>query len=135
MRPLGVSFLARAQPEDLRDVVANLPIPQQWRASVYPEFRITGWTWLEIFPVAANKGAGSRHAIDLLTFGTPRDVEVIAIGDSAEDIAMFRIAKRSYCPSTAAPEVHRAASRVIPQPGGPQFVAAVSKLLREGAEM
>ncbi len=133
MRLLGMSLIALAEPGQLRDLMEHLSVPPEWRAAIYPEFRIPGWTWLEFFPAAANKGAGSRRATEALAPGARHGPELIALGDSADDIAMFAIADRSYCPITAAPQAQRAATAVLPEPGGPRFVAAVSELLAQAA--
>lgn len=130
MHPLGASFLAHADPEVVAQLLPKALLPSGWRSSVYPEVRVPGWSWFEAFPESANKGRGGKRVIEAWSaeFGTPPTV--IAVGDSADDVGMFRVAKRSYCPATAAREARRAASRILPEPGGAKFAAAVAALLR-----
>jgi hydroxymethylpyrimidine pyrophosphatase-like HAD family hydrolase len=136
LRPLGISFLAHTNSDTLARMASGVSaldteLPEDWRISIYPEFRIPGWTWLEIFSKSANKGDACAEMIRLLKSERRNGggFEVIALGDAIDDLPMFRLATRSYCPSDAASEVRDAASQVISESAGPNFVKAISRII------
>jgi len=128
---LGVSVLSESGPDLLLDHMVGSDISPGWRWAVYPEYRFKGHTWLEILPQQANKASAADFVLtDIL--GVKGPDTVVAIGDSPEDIGMFTLASRSFCPNTAASQVLEAASTVISSKGGPEFIQAlVSRLERE----
>jgi hydroxymethylpyrimidine pyrophosphatase-like HAD family hydrolase len=129
-RLLSVSFLAPLEPDQVRTLLSPSKMPMFWRASVYPEFRVPGWSWLEIFPKSANKAEACRRVIQLWSTEFCKKPVVTAIGDAPDDIEMLRMADRSYCPSTASEEVRRAVSEVLVQSGGNDFAAAVATRIK-----
>lgn len=131
-RALGVSFLGRAArssepralPDGLEGVVAHLP--PHWRWTAYPEVRLPGRQWLEVFSDRAEKGSASDWIIARLSEGT-ESPKILAAGDAADDIALFKRAARSWCPATAREDVQAAADEVLQVPGGDAFADALAR--------
>jgi hydroxymethylpyrimidine pyrophosphatase-like HAD family hydrolase len=123
---LGVSFLAPLESHQIRALLPQKNLPDIWRSSVYPEYRVPGWSWLEIFPESANKAKACQRVLQLWSTEFGRKPVTTAIGDANDDIGMLRFADQSYCPSSASEEVQKVVSEVLPQPGGDDFAAAVT---------
>ncbi len=133
---LGVSFLGRAKPADseralpegLDDIVSE--VPAGWRWTAYPEVRLPGWQWLEVFSERAAKGPAADWVIATLAGGA-RSPAVLAVGDSVDDVPLFARATNSWCPMAAPAEVQAAAHEVLEVPGGEDFAAALAHRIRE----
>ena len=72
-----------------------------------------------------DKGRGVRELISL--YGISPD-DIIAIGDSATDISMFREAGTSVALANASSEVAECADMVTASPGGDGVVEALQRL-------
>jgi hydroxymethylpyrimidine pyrophosphatase-like HAD family hydrolase len=125
---LGVSLLIRGTVKIACTIRRKLPVPSSWRVAIYPEYRLQNRTWIEMFPGEANKLRGAVEVVRILKAGGPVP-EIVALGDSEDDIGMLRFSSESFCPESAASEVRRAATHVVSHPGGPSFVAAVKSAL------
>ncbi|MCH5586519.1 HAD family hydrolase [Shimazuella sp. AN120528] len=65
---------------------------------------------LDVMPLGVNKGNGLRHLADHLGFDLS---EVACIGDSENDIPMFRVVPHSFVMSVAKPSVQKEARRQV----------------------
>jgi hypothetical protein len=129
-KALGISLLVRGSADDLLPVAASAEaLVPAWRATTYPEYRLTGWSWLEIFSKAANKVNACLDVRELWMAERQIEPITIALGDSRDDVEMLRVASRSYCPATASVDAQAVATEVINQPGGEPFAAAVTRYL------
>ncbi len=126
---LGISLLAPCEPPPLRALSLSRRPPRGWRASVYPEYRVPRWSWLEFLPERASKGEACRRAIGLWRGRDGGPPVTLAAGDASDDVGMFARVGTSYCPADASPEARRAASEVLPAPGGEEFAAALERQL------
>jgi hydroxymethylpyrimidine pyrophosphatase-like HAD family hydrolase len=129
LRPLGISFLAAGEPAGIQRLLRGVPVPASWRIAVYPELRVPGWTWVEAFPHAANKAQTCDWLLTAILDVQRGSVPVIALGDSAEDVGMFRLADLSYCPRGSAQQAIDAATALVDAPAGEPFVSEVAQLL------
>lgn len=134
-RALGVSFLIGAAASD-RDTVlppgiddALRDLPDDWRWTTYPESRLRGWRWLEIFPRHAAKGHAAERVLSMLARDDRRPM-MIAAGDAADDIPLLSLAVHGWCPSSAADEVKGAADEVLQVAGGDAFASALAQRVR-----
>ena len=66
--------------------------------------------FIEITPLGCNKGEGLKKYCQIKGF-SPDEVHVV--GDSGNDIAMFKSFKNSYCMSHASPAVKKYATHII----------------------
>lgn len=129
---LGVSLLAPSSLEQLHQFCSASLLPDSWRASVYPEYRLSGWSWLEVFSTRANKAEACRRVIDLWRERTGGEVATMAVGDAADDVGMFEAVDLSFCPSDASAEAREAASEVLPAAAGEEFAVAVLAKVESG---
>jgi hydroxymethylpyrimidine pyrophosphatase-like HAD family hydrolase len=122
---LGVSLLAPCRPDRLFPLCSAELLPEGWRATVYPEYRVPGWSWLEVFSVRANKAEACRRVISLWRQEAGRALVTMAVGDATDDVGMFETVDVSFCPSDASKEARGAVSMSLPAPAGEDFAAAL----------
>jgi hydroxymethylpyrimidine pyrophosphatase-like HAD family hydrolase len=130
---LGISLLAPVEPNRLQTLLAE-PLVEGWRASIYPEYRLPGWSWLELFSQRANKAEACRRVIALWGERHSCSPSTVAIGDAPDDVGMFGAVEESYCPADASEKARRAASEVLPVAAGDGFARAVAARLAGGAD-
>jgi hydroxymethylpyrimidine pyrophosphatase-like HAD family hydrolase len=121
---LGISLLAPCDPTRLLPFKADPLLPSAWRATVYPEYRIPGWSWLEVLPAGATKAAAVRRV--LRSWGeADAGPATVAVGDAIDDVGMFDLVDTSFSPSDASEPARMAATEVLDAPGGEEFAAEV----------
>jgi hypothetical protein len=79
---------------------------------------------LMLLPVGISKGTGVRHVVSRLGLSFH---DVLAIGDSENDIDLFQVCGWRACPENAVPELARLADWIFPGSNG----ASVARALRE----
>ena len=132
-RVLGISALVRSDAVDLDVLVAEAEtLAQGWRGVAYPEYRLSGWSWVEMFTSVVTKESACQRFIATVVDERDTALTTIALGDSRDDVGMLRLADLSYCPSTASEEALTVATEVIPAEGGDYFAAAIAKRLASG---
>jgi hypothetical protein len=92
----------------------------------YPEVRYPPYSWLDIVSEEVNKGVALKVLVDSLWFTRP---VIFALGNAKNDLGLFDEADFSYCPSNAAVDVKRVATKVLPAPNGEAFLVSVMEEL------
>jgi Cof subfamily protein (haloacid dehalogenase superfamily) len=69
-----------------------------------------GWSWLSVYDRAAGKHRALKQLIARLGYGPE---QLVAFGDQANDLGLFRLASVGVAVANAAPELKASASRVI----------------------
>lgn len=83
---------------------------------------------LELMPAGVDKGVGLRHLAEHLGL---RPEEVMALGDSGNDIGMLRYAGLAVAMANGSEEAKAAADRIAPDNDHDGAAAAVRQILRE----
>ncbi len=126
---LGISLLAPSSRWEIEALSTEIDLPTAWRASTYPEYRIPGRTWLEVFPRDANKANACRWVIDYWGRKHGSTPKTVAVGDATDDVGMFGVVDTSYCPTDASEAARVAASEVLPSKAGDGFAGALATVL------
>jgi HAD superfamily hydrolase (TIGR01484 family) len=92
--------------------------------------RVRDLWWLDVIADGVSKGAAARRVCDSWTRGP-----IVAVGNAANDVSLFRAAHLSLCPSDADDIARGAVNQVLDAPGGPQFITAIcNELSRLGGD-
>ncbi len=100
-----VKFVVPAQPERIAEVLPELQAHFAGRAEVL----ISKPYFLEVLPLGVDKGEALRLLCGILGIGLE---DVLAMGDSMNDLGMLRAAGQSWAPANGLPEIRAAADRV-----------------------
>lgn len=94
------------------------------RVLQYDESRMSGFRWVEVAGELVNKGA----ALQRLMKSEALPPEIIALGNGSNDLSMFELATRCYCPAGSETEVMRLAT-CLPKDAGTPFLEQVRQEL------
>lgn len=125
MKAIGVTSLGieELDPEDpcykiicWSDEPDHLLLAQEALRNFPLEAYISTGMSIEFNPKGVNKGEGPVRLLEHMDGGK---AEIYAVGDSENDLPLFRYAKTSFVPSTASPEIQKQAQVIIdPAPRG-----------------